>query len=109
MFNIAVSNCDDHLRNHGFLLGTHGWQLSPAYDINPDENGIGLKLNISENDNSLDFDLALSVAKYFGLSTERASAILGEVRTAVSGWQKIATRLGIPRSEQEIVAKAFNY
>ena len=109
VFNIAVSNCDDHLRNHGFLLDARGWQLSPAYDINPDENGIGLKLNISENDNSLDFDLALSVAKYFGLSTERASAILGEVRTAVSGWQKIATRLGIPRSEQEIVAKAFNY
>lgn len=33
-FNIAVSNNDDHLRNHGFLLGDNGWILSPAYDIN---------------------------------------------------------------------------
>lgn len=107
VFNIAVSNCDDHLRNHGFLLGARGWQLSPAYDINPDENGMGLKLNISENDNSLDFDLALSVAKYFGLSSERASAILNEIRASVSGWQKAATRFGIPRSEQEMVARAF--
>lgn len=56
VFNIAVSNCDDHLRNHGFSLTNKGWQLSPAYDINPDENGTGLTLNISENDNSLDFD-----------------------------------------------------
>ena len=107
VFNIAVSNCDDHLRNHGFLLGARGWQLSPAYDINPDENGMGLKLNISDNDNSLDFDLALSVAKYFGLSTEKASKILDEVRVAVSGWEKIATHCGIPRSEQEILARAF--
>jgi serine/threonine-protein kinase HipA len=107
VFNIAVSNCDDHLRNHGFLLGARGWQLSPAYDINPDENGTGLKLNISENDNSLDFDLALSVAKYFGLSDARASAILGDVQTVVADWSQIATRLGIPRSEQEIVARAF--
>jgi serine/threonine-protein kinase HipA len=109
VFNITVSNCDDHLRNHGFLLGARGWQLSPAYDINPDENGMGLKLNISDNDNSLDFDLALSVAKYFGLSFERASAILDEVRVAVSDWQKVATRLGIPRVEQEMVAGAFQY
>jgi serine/threonine-protein kinase HipA len=109
VFNIAVSNCDDHLRNHGFLLGERGWQLSPAYDINPDENGIGLKLNISDNDNSTDFDLASSVAKYFGLSAGRASTILNEVRGAVSGWQGVATRYCISRFEQEIVAKAFKY
>jgi serine/threonine-protein kinase HipA len=89
------------------LLGARGWQLSPAYDINPDENGMGLKLNISENDNSLDFDLALSVAKYFGLPAARASAILDEVQTAVAEWPPIATRLGIPRSEQEMIARAF--
>lgn len=60
VFNIAVSNCDDYLRNYGFLLTPQGWRLSPAYDMNPDEYGIGLKLNISENDNSLDFDLWVS-------------------------------------------------
>ncbi len=79
VFNIAVSNCDDHLRNHGFLLTPQGWRLSPAYDMNPDEYGTGLKLNISENDNSLDFDLAMSITPYFGLEPARAESVLTEV------------------------------
>lgn len=107
VFNIAVSNCDDHLRNHGFLLTPRGWMLSPAYDVNPDEQGMGLKLNISEADNSLDFGLALSVAGYFGVNGKRAEAILKEVRSAVSSWREVATRYGISRMEQEEMTCAF--
>lgn len=107
VFNIAVSNCDDHLRNHGFLLTDKGWQLSPAYDINPDENGMGLKLNISADDNSLDFDLALSTAKYYGIENGRAIAIIDEVKAAVSSWRRIAAKYGISRTEQSLMAKAF--
>ena len=109
VFNIAVSNCDDHLRNHGFILTNNGWQFSPAYDINPDENGVGLKLNISENDNSLDFDLALNVAKYFGLNDVQAKVILNKIKKVVSKWRKYATECGISRLEQELVDKAFRY
>ncbi len=109
VFNIAVSNCDDHLRNHGFILTAKGWQLSPAYDINPDENGMGLKLNISEDDNSLDFDLALSVAEYFGLSNTQAKEILGEIKMGVSAWCKYATNCDIARAEQELVARSFRF
>lgn len=107
VFNIAVSNCDDHLRNHGFILNKKGWQLSPAYDINPDEHGTGLKLNISENDNSLDFDLALSVAPYFGIDAYKANQILTEIKSTVSQWRRFATICGIPKIEQEQVAKVF--
>jgi len=109
VFNIAVSNCDDHLRNHGFILTMRGWQLSPAYDINPDENGMGLKLNISENDNSLDFDLALSVASYFGLNNKKANEILNEIKSVVSDWQKIASKHGISRTEQALMSRAFKF
>lgn len=109
VFNIAVSNCDDHLRNHGFLLTPKGWTLSPAYDINPDEMGTGLKLNISEDDNSLDFELAVSVAEYFGLNGKQAEEILNEVKKSVSNWQKKADKYGISRSEQELVRNAFRY
>ena len=63
LFNVLVSNTDDHLRNHGFLLTNKGWRLSPAYDLNPNELGTGLRLNISENDNSLDVHLVMDVAK----------------------------------------------
>lgn len=108
VFNIAVSNCDDHLRNHGFLLTENGWVLSPAYDINPDENGTGLKLNISEDDNSLDFGLALSVSPFFRVSEVAAEAILKEVEATTANWRKVASDCGISRSEQELVRLAFN-
>ncbi|MCP3880584.1 MAG: HipA domain-containing protein, partial [Sulfitobacter sp.] len=49
-FSVCASNTDDHLRNHGFLLKPNGWSLAPAYDMNPDPHGAGLKLNISESD-----------------------------------------------------------
>ena len=107
VFNIAISNCDDHLRNHGFILEDKGWVLSPIYDINPDEYGTGLKLNISEDDNSLDFELVLSVATYFRLSKTKALEILDEVKIAVSQWQNIATKYGISRAEQEMMKVAF--
>ncbi len=109
VFNIAVSNCDDHLRNHGFILQEQGWVLSPAYDINPDEFGVGLKLNISEDDNSLDFQLTLDVAKYFRLSPSKAESILSKIKSTVSQWRTIAMKYGISRNEQELLASAFRY
>ena len=107
IFNIAVKNTDDHLRNHGFLLSTKGWILSPAYDVNPVYYGSGLTLNISETDNSLDFDLARSVAKYFRVSENKATAIIVEVQQAAGNWQKVAKTYNIPESEQDLMAQAF--
>ena len=107
VFSICVSNIDDHLRNHGFLLTNAGWVLSPAYDINPDETGTGLKLNISESDNALDLDLTMEVHEYFRLSKDRALHIIKEIRQSVQAWRKIATKIGVSKSEQELKSKAF--
>jgi serine/threonine-protein kinase HipA len=107
VFSIAVRNTDDHLRNHGFLLTDSGWLLSPAYDLNPDPTGTGLSLNISETDNALSFGLAMEVAPYFRLKQPAAEAILREVKDAVGTWKKQASDLGIARTEQEIMAAAF--
>ncbi|MCW3085829.1 MAG: putative DNA-binding transcriptional regulator [Bacteroidetes bacterium] len=109
VFNIAVSNTDDHLRNHGFLLHENGWKLSPAYDINPSTDKDGLALNIDTNDNSLDFDLAKSVGEYFQLNNIQMNQILKEVKTAVKNWKKEAEKIGIARSEQEMMAAAFRH
>ena len=79
MFSVCVSNTDDHLRNHGFLYTENGWMLSPAFDINPNEDGIGLKLNIDEDDNSLDIDLVMLTAEYYLISEERAEEIKNEL------------------------------
>jgi serine/threonine-protein kinase HipA len=107
VFYISVSNTDDHLRNHGFLRTDQGWVLSPAYDVNPVEKGIGLSLNISENDNSLDFDLAMEVAPYFRIDEKQAKRIIDKVKDSVSQWDKLAAKLGISRAERDVMGKAF--
>ena len=107
VFSICVSNTDDHLRNHGFLLTEKGWVLSPAYDINPVETGTGLKLNISENDNALDLDLVIEVAPYFRVHKKEGKIIIHEIQKVVSKWKMIANKYGISRLEQENKADAF--
>ena len=107
IFNMLVKNTDDHLRNHGFLLGEDGWDLSPAYDINPNPRGNGLTLNVSEDDNSLDPELALSAAIHFRLKPKESEAILNRIRTEITGWAAIASKYGLSRREQETIAPAF--
>lgn len=107
VFNVCVSNTDDHLRNHGFLLTLKGWKLSPAYDINPNENGSGLKLNISETDNALETDLALEVAPYFRIKNERAKQIIKWVKKVVAAWRIGASQYKISKNDQELMSKAF--
>jgi serine/threonine-protein kinase HipA len=108
VFNMLVSNTDDHLRNHGFLLVPgKGWRLSGAYDMNPVPGSQGLKLNISEADNALDLDLALSVAPYFRVSKQRASDIILRCQGVVRQWPKIANSLKIRAREQQHMAAAF--
>lgn len=108
VFSIAVSNSDDHFRNHGFLLSTEGWELSPAYDINPNELANGLSLNISWQSNALDFDLAKSVASDFRISSKNAAEIIALIKKEVSKWKTIADKYGLSRSEQQRVGKAFH-
>jgi serine/threonine-protein kinase HipA len=107
VFNIAISNTDDHLRNHGFLLTPKGWVLSPAYDINPSIDKAGLALNIDMDNNALDFDLAKSVGEYFRLDNTEMNQILIEVQNAVKDWKSIAKHIGIPNSEQILMSGAF--
>ncbi|MFH7012351.1 type II toxin-antitoxin system HipA family toxin [Flavobacterium sp. FlaQc-52] len=107
VFNIAVSNTDDHLRNHGFILTNEGWILSPAYDINPSIDKDGLALNIDTHNNELDFNLAKSVGEYFRLDDNQMDKIINEVIEAVSCWKEIAKKIGISRAEQELMTAAF--
>ena len=102
-----VSNTDDHLRNHGFVLTEKGWILSPAFDINPNEDGTGLSLNISLDDNSLDLNLTLEVADYFRLTNENAFKKIENIKKSVKNWRSVAKKYQLPKSEQELMAKVF--
>ncbi len=109
VFYICVSNTDDHLRNHGFLLTEGGWILSPAYDMNPVETGSGLSLNISETDNAQELDLAIEVAHYFRVSEKRAIQIIKKVKASVSRWSSVAEKQGISRTERDGMSAAFRF
>lgn len=108
VFNIAISNTDDHLRNHGFLLTEKGWKLSPAYDLNPVGGKLGLHLNITDTANALDYQLAFDITDFFRLSADEAKRIYDEVMFAVKNWPNFAARLGISRAEQRLKQSAFN-
>jgi serine/threonine-protein kinase HipA len=108
VFNLLVSNSDDHLRNHGFILVPgRGWRLSGAYDMNPVPGSQGLKLNISEADNAMDLELARSVAPYFRVSKAAANEIIERSQAVVAQWPRIAARLHLSAREQERMAPAF--
>ncbi len=109
VFNIAISNTDDHLRNHGFLLTEKGWRLSPAFDVNPSIDKNGLALNIDTDSNVLDFELVYNVGEYFMLDKKNMDQIFSEVKTSVSKWRMVASSIGIPRSEQDRMSSAFNF
>jgi len=107
VFSILTSNTDDHLRNHGFLLTSQGWKLSPAFDLNPNPYGTGLHLNISETSNSLDPALALQVAIHFRLSPQKASQILFQMQNEINQWRKIAGKLNLKPAEQAFLSPSF--
>ncbi len=108
VFYIAISNTDDHLRNHGFIYHQGGWLLSPAFDINPVTPANGLHLNITDSDNSLDYGLAMEVIEFFQLNRGQALKIKDEVLAGVGGWRSKASDVGISRGEQQIMGAAFN-
>lgn len=107
VFSMCISNVDDHLRNHGFLLTPAGWVLSPAYDVNPSATGNGHVLNIDESSNEQDLALAREVAPFFRVKTASAETIIKEVTSAVVTWPTEAAALGISRSQQQAMAHAF--
>ena len=106
-FSICASNTDDHLRNHGFILTEKGWILSPAFDVNPNETGTGLSLNISENDNSLNFELAIEVAEEFRIKKDEAEKSIKDIKSKVSDWKAVAEKYTISKTEQLMMGKAF--
>lgn len=113
VFNILISNTDDHLRNHAFLYNSpRGWHLSPAYDMNPVPVEIKpriLTTAIDLDDGTASLELALSVSSEFDLKIKEAEQIISEVGQAVAKWRGIATRLGLHKREIDRMASAFEH
>ena len=109
VFNMAVSNTDDHLRNHAFIFTENGWELSPLYDVNPIPYGDELSLNVDEEDNSINIDLAIEASVRFGISETDATTYAKDILTIVKeNWEKRATALGLSRRLIEEMRPAFS-
>ena len=109
VFNMAVTNTDDHLRNHAFIFRNKGWTLSPLYDVNPVPYGDELSLNVDENNNSIDIELALNTATRFGITEEDAKRYANDILTTVrDNWEKIARKYGLPHGQIEEMRPAFS-
>jgi len=108
VFNMAVSNTDDHLRNHGFLLTKNGWTLSPMYDVNPNIYGNTLSLNVSTDDNSISFTLAIDTAQYYDININDAESTVEEIQKTISkNWRILASNYGLSRNTISRMEAAF--
>lgn len=107
VFYIIVGNSDDHFRNHGFLLTRKGWELSPAYDINP-TLAYNQSLLISRTTSESDLNILLESSGDYMLSTEKAKSIITEIKTAMKSWRTEARRLGLPQRGIDMFAPRFD-
>ena len=113
VFNVLISNTDDHLRNHGCLYEDHrGWRLSPAYDLNPvpvDIRPRVLSTSIDADDPTASLDLALETVEFYRLGLNDARAITKEVARAIAQWRAVARGLGAVRRDIDRMASAFEH
>jgi serine/threonine-protein kinase HipA len=108
VFSMAVSNTDDHFRNHGFLLSKEGWELSPLYDVNPDIYGEYLSLNVDTDNSEIDFNLCINSATYYGITKDQAICEVEKIKSIVKdNWVKMAKKYKISRNEIERISPAF--
>lgn len=113
VFNVMISNVDDHLRNHGFLWqGQDGWRLSPAYDLNPVPSDIKARIlttNITVDEATCSIDVLEEAAEFFALGLADARKIIKEVATATSSWREVAAAVGARSAEIDRMASAFEH
>lgn len=112
VFNILVSNTDDHLRNHGFLHALKGWRLAPAYDLNPCPTDVKARIHalaIDETDATASIDTALKAAKHFGIPSRDAAQIANEVAAATAAWRQVAKDHGLDAKQVDRMASAFEH
>ena len=113
VFNVLVSNTDDHLRNHAFLhVPGCGWTLSPAYDLNPVPTDVApriLRTAIHLDDAAASLELALEVAPYFEMDDASAQATAAEVARGTALWRRTAKSYGLASAETSRMAGAFEH
>ncbi len=111
VFNILVTNDDDHLRNHGFLWDAAGWRLSPLYDVVPKPQ-VGLErrlvLAVGPAGREATLDNAQAGAAVFDLGSEDARAIVTDMCGIVAArWEAQFVDAGLGQADRRRFATCF--
>lgn len=114
VFNLLITNTDDHLQNTGFLYdGSGRWRLAPAFDLNPMVGKVReSKTPLSEDTGPIDsLDILLRECEYFDLSRDEALAVVSEVLHAVHDWRKVGQLAEVGMTSAELCAfeEAFEH
>jgi serine/threonine-protein kinase HipA len=112
VFNILVSNDDDHLRNHGFVWDPRlpGWRLSPLYDVMPRASLASerrLHLGVGPEGRTATLDNAFDGREIFTLSGESAAESIAKVWRTVREWKVRFEDYGVPDEQIEKITPAF--
>jgi serine/threonine-protein kinase HipA len=113
-FNAAVSNLDDHPRNHAVLAKEHTWRLSPAFDLTPSpviaKDRRDLAMTCGQFGRYANRENLISGHGRFLLSKAEAVDILdGIVETTRSQWRSTMRRASVSETDCEAIASAFLY
>ena len=108
VFNVMTGHRDDHLRNHGFLLGAGGWRLAPAFDINPHAQKDVHVLRLDDTDPHPSVATVLSTHEFYRVAAGRAREVVQEVAEVIDGWREEAQRQGLSRLELAAMETAFS-
>lgn len=103
-FNIVIGNSDDHFRNHSFLLTKKGWELSPAYDMNPTLNRHQALL-IDEHSNEANLDNLYDAHKSYMLDEHTAWSIIKDITRSMKYWDSTARKCGISHKEIDVFSE----
>jgi serine/threonine-protein kinase HipA len=114
VFNIFVSNDDDHLRNHAFIWqpNTRGWELSPLYDVLPKPQAAStryLHLGIGKEGRHATIPNALSNAPMFGLLEDKAKEIVDRIATKVREWKVYFEDMAVSDDDIDRVSSAMRH
>jgi serine/threonine-protein kinase HipA len=93
VFNVAISNRDDHAKNFSFQLHDNQWKLSPAYDLLPGNGFNGFHTTTINGKGEPTLNDIMIVASTIGLNKQRTLAIIDEIITKCSDKNMLNFRL----------------
>jgi serine/threonine-protein kinase HipA len=109
IYNIFIRNTDDHPRNHGIMIAGKKLKLSPAYDIVPSFIQLGvstdfnLAMSVGKRGREASIDNALSACEQFGLTHNKAQAVIDEMFDVINNWQELFAKYGVSQQEIELL------